>query len=183
MNLTELAQRIKAKRLQRRMTLEELAKASGLTHSWLSKVENFRITPSLPALIQLSKALGVSIAELVTGLDAEPDLCLVKADERKVIERDRPYSSIVYESLAYKRPERVMDPFVLTIPPGVARKEALPHEGEEFLYVLHGKITLEYGSKSYDMEAGDSAYFNATVKHRVINRSRKDSQVLCVFYQ
>ncbi len=61
MNLVELAQRIKARRLDRRLTIEDVAAQAGLTRSWLSKVENFRVTPSLPALGKI--AFGVSLLE------------------------------------------------------------------------------------------------------------------------
>ena len=84
MNLVELAQRIRKHRLDRRLTLEDVATRSGLTRSWLSKVENFRITPSLPALSQIASALSVTVAELVAGLDAKPTLIKVAKDERKV---------------------------------------------------------------------------------------------------
>lgn len=120
MNLVELAQRIRKHRLDKRLTLEDVATRSGLTRSWLSKVENFRITPSLPALGQIASALSVTVAELVEGLDAKPTLIKVAKDERKIVDRDKSETNTaVYESLAHKRPNRSMDPFLLTIPAGV----------------------------------------------------------------
>ena len=65
MNLVELAQRIKSRRLDQRLTIEEVAAQAGLTRSWLSKVENFRVTPSLPALGGIAKALGVRPRDLL----------------------------------------------------------------------------------------------------------------------
>ncbi len=112
MNLVEFAQRIRRHRLNRQFTLEDVATRSGLTRSWLLKVENFRITPSLPALGQIASALSVTVAELVQGLNEKPTLIKVANDERKVVERDKSKTNTtVYESLAYKRPDRSMDPF------------------------------------------------------------------------
>lgn len=123
MNLVELAQRIRRHRLNRQFTLEDVATRSGLTRSWLSKVENFRSTPSLPALGQIASALSVTVAELVQGLDEKPTLIKVANDERKVVEHDKSKTNTtVYESLAYKRPDRSMDPFLLTVPPGARRR-------------------------------------------------------------
>jgi transcriptional regulator with XRE-family HTH domain len=144
MNLVELAQRIKARRLDKRLTLEEVASRTGLTRSWLSKVENFRVTPSLPALGQIAAALEVPMADLFEGLERRPRLVVVRRDERQVIQRDQPRSHTRYESLAFKRPDRKMDPFLLTVPPGETRRPAMPHEGEEFLLVLTGRIDFEY---------------------------------------
>lgn len=182
MNLVELAQRIRTFRLDRRLTLEEVASHTGLTRSWLSKVENFRITPSLPALAQIATALGTTTSELVEGLDEKPPLVIVRKDERKIIERDKSKSNTtVYESLAHKRPNRAMDPFLLKIPPGVARKQPLAHEGEEFLMVTQGTIEFEIDDERHVVRAGDSLYFDSHIPHRIINSYKREATVLCVF--
>ena len=109
MNLSELAQRIRAIRRERGLTLEEVASKSGLTRSWLSKVENFRVTPSLPALSQIAQVLGIPVAELVRGLDETPPLIVVRRGERKVVDRDQSeINTTVYEALAHKRSNRKM---------------------------------------------------------------------------
>lgn len=183
MNLVELAQRIRNHRLDRRLTLEQVAVRSGLTRSWLSKVEDFRITPSLPALGQIASALGVTVAELVEGLDERPKLIKVTKAERKVVERNRSTTNTtVYESLAHKRPNRAMDPFLLTVPAGVARDEALSHEGEEFLIVQQGAINFEFDGEVHSLRNGDSLYFDSHVPHRIINPHKRDAIVMCVFF-
>lgn len=182
MNLIELAQRIKARRLDKRLTLEEVAARTGLTRSWLSKVENFRVTPSLSALGQIAAALEVPIAELVKGLDERPRLVVVRRKERQEIQRDKPKSNIRYESLAFKRPDRQMDPLLLTVPPLESKRPAMPHEGEEFLHVLTGAIDFEYDGDVHRLAAGDSLYFDATARHRILNPHKKEAKVLCVFY-
>ncbi len=183
MNLVELAQRIKARRLERKLTLEQAASTAGQTRSWLSKVENFRLTPSLPALARVANALGVTMSELVEGLDRRPQIAIIRKSERELVERDRPNSKIRYESLGHKRPSRVMDPFVLTVPPGETGRQAMAHEGEEFLIVMEGTVDLEYNEDIHSLSAGDSAYFDAKVRHRLINRGKKRATVLCVFHE
>lgn len=183
MNLVELSQRIRKIRLERKLTLEELAARSGHTRSWLSKVENFRITPSLPALGQITEALGITLSELFEGLDEKPSIVKVSVAERKKVERDRSASNTTsYFSLAHKRPNRSMDPFVLIVPEGVSRKEMMAHEGEEFLTVLKGKIDFEFGEETHTLAAGDSLYFDATIPHRIVNKNKKEAEVLCVFF-
>ncbi len=183
MNLVELAQRIRSLRLDRRLTLEEVASRTGLTRSWFSKVENFRVTPSLPALGKIAEALGVSIADLLSGLDKKPTLIVVRKDERKTVERNRSkQNTAVYESLAHKRTNRAMDPLLVTIPPGVAREKALTHEGEEFLMVQSGSIEFEYEGEKHALKSGDCLYFDATVSHRLINPYKRPAIVLCVFF-
>jgi len=183
MNLVELAQRLKSIRLEKRLTLEAVADRTGLTRSWLSKVENFRVTPSLPALGQIARALDVPLSELVRGLDERPKLVLVRSDERQLVERDRPNSRSTYASLAFKRPGRKMDPFLVTVPAGDIKREAMPHEGEEFLLVISGHIDFEYDGEIHHLHSGDSLYFDGNVKHRLQNPYAKPAEVLCVFLE
>lgn len=179
MNLVELASRIKAARLSKGYTLERVSELSGLAKGLLSKVENFRVTPSLPSLAKICEALGMNMSELFDGLDEKPRISIVRCDQCKRIERDE--SDIEYLSLAHLRPDRTMDPFVLRIPGHGGRLEPMPHEGEEFLIVLSGRVTLEYNGEMFDMKQGDAAYFDAEVNHRVFNPGVNEAAVLCVF--
>ncbi len=181
MNLVFLAQRIREIRKKRGLTLGQLAERSQLTQSVLSKVENFRVTPSLAALGRIAEALGVTFSELVEGVDEKKKVVIVPAGEGPVFDRDRPKSSIVYRSLASTRHAKLMEPLLLEVPRGEPRKEALPHEGEEFLMVIDGAVELEYGEERYCLKKGDCAYIDATEKHRLLNSGPKAAQVLCVF--
>jgi mannose-6-phosphate isomerase-like protein (cupin superfamily) len=165
MNLVELGQKIRALRIERGMTLDDVVSKSGLTRSWLSKVENFRVTPSL-----------------LEDLDSRPEFVIVKSGDGLRVSRDSESSSIVYESLAHERPDRTMDPFVLIVPPGGGRSKNLSHDGEEFLRVLAGKVQFFYGEGVHELAAGDSLYFDAVTPHRLENPGPKPAQVLCVFH-
>jgi transcriptional regulator with XRE-family HTH domain len=181
MNLVELASRIKAARVSKGYTLDRVAEISGLGKGLLSKVENFRVTPSLPTLAKFCEAVGISVSELLEGLDQKPKLSIVRKSERKEVERDRDQSNINYFALAHARPDRQMDPFVLTIPAGGGRQQAMPHEGEEFLIVLKEQVTFEYDGEVHQLKEGDCAYFDSEVDHRVFNPGKKEARLLCVF--
>jgi transcriptional regulator with XRE-family HTH domain len=181
MNLVELSQRIKQRRLDLDLSLEEAATAAGQTRSWLSKVENFRITPSLPALARVAEALNTPLSTLLEGLDAKPQIVLTKKKDRRAIQRDPQNSDITYYNLTRGRANRRMSPFVLDVPAGGGRNVSRPHEGEEFLIVLKGRVSFEFGKETFQLEEGDSLYFNAETPHRLHNSSKKPAQVLCVF--
>ena len=181
MNLVELSSRIKSARLERGYTLDRVAEISGLGKGLLSKVENFRVTPSLPTIARICEALGLNISELFIGLDDKPKLTITSSEERTKIERDGDQSNIHYYSLAHKRLNRTMDPLVLVVPGGGGRREAMPHEGEEFMMVMRGSISFEFDSEVYEMKEGDSAYFDAETDHRVFNTGAHDATVMCVF--
>src|SRR5580698_6826319 len=131
MNLVELSQRLKQLRHDRGLSLEEVASAANQTRSWLSKVENFRITPSLPALARVSEVLGTNLSKLLEGLDAKPEIHVTRYSDRRRIERDAQNSNIVYQQLVTGNLSRQMNPFLLEVPARGGRTVARPHEGEE----------------------------------------------------
>lgn len=181
MNLVALALRIAKIRKERGLTLQQCAERSGLTRSVLSKVENFRVTPSLPALGRIAQSLGVTVADLVTGLDDRPHLVVVRKEERLQIQRDQPDSPFVYQALAHPRPNKAMEPFIVTIPAGVVRKECLAHDGEEFFLVLEGQLAYEYGDTVAELDEGDAVYADGTVTHRLRNTGAEPARVLIIF--
>ena len=181
MNLVELASRIKTARLSRGYTLDRVAEMSGLGKGLLSKVENFRVTPSLPTLAKICATLGIKLADLLDGLDEKPKMTVVRHDGRKEMERDRDQSDIRYFSLAHKRMDRQMDPFELCIPAQGGRVQPMPHEGEEFLLVLEGRVAFEFEGVVTQLAEGDAVYFDAETPHRVFNQTQRDARVLCVF--
>ena len=123
---------MKTARKARGFTLDDLAKRSGLGKGILSKVENFRVTPSLPSIIKIAAALEIPLEKLFEGLDQKPETCIVRKGDRKEVERNSEASTIRYYDLAHLRPGRKMDPFELSIPAGGGRREPMSHEGEEF---------------------------------------------------
>ncbi len=181
MNLVALALRIAKLRKERGLTLQQCAERSGLTRSVLSKVENFRVTPSLPALGRIALALGVTLSDLVAGLDDHPRLVVVRKGERQPIQRDAPDSPFRYFALAHARPLKAMEPFLVEIPAGMERKECLAHDGEEFFVVLNGRLSYEYGDTVVELEEGDAIYADGTVIHRLRNVGNDAARVLIVF--
>jgi len=183
LNLVELASRVKDGRKKLGLTLEEMAERSGLAKGILSKVENFRVTPSLQSIIRIAAALEIPLEKLFEGLSVEQSTTaqIVTKEDRKEVERDKEFSSIRYFDLAHRRAQRKMDPFELLIPSGGGREKPMPHEGEEFLTVLVGRVNFQIGEETHALKAGDSVYFNAEVPHCLQNVTKKDARVLCVF--
>ena len=113
----------------------------------------------------------------------EPQIVLTRKRERRVIRRDPQNSDITYHALTGGRANRRMNPFLLEVPPAGGRTVSRPHEGEEFLLVLSGRVTLEYGDESFALTEGDSLYFDAETPHRLHNSHKRAAQVLCVFLE
>lgn len=107
-------------------------------------------TPSIASLSKITIALGVSISTL---LDENPeenqDIILVRRGQRKKIAGPGSDIGFAYESLAYKKKRKIMEPFIIKYPPGGHVQKLFEHEGEEMVFILKGKIKLIYGDKVF----------------------------------
>ena len=76
-----------------------------------------------------------------------------------------------------------MEPFVIDIRPDEAQDFKLSaHEGEEFIYVLEGTIEIAYGKNVYELNQGDSIFYDSIVKHHVHGAPGKAAKILAVVY-
>ena len=73
-----------------------------------------------------------------------------------------------------------MEPILLTLQAGVSTTEDMPHEGEEFGYVLQGKAVLHLGKNSYEIKQGNSFYFTSKKRHYIENKSKEIAKILWV---
>jgi len=74
-----------------------------------------------------------------------------------------------------------MEPFIVTIEAD-AKQEKSTHEGEEFIYVMEGKLALEYGMDKETLNAGDSVYYDSIVPHCVLSADKNPVKILAVIY-
>jgi transcriptional regulator with XRE-family HTH domain len=180
MSLVAVARCIKERRLALNLTLEQVALRTGLTRSVLSKVENFRVMPSLPALAKIAEALETTISELTRGVGEPSEISVVLKGQGVHLERDQPSTGIAYELLTHNS-AGAMESLLISIPDASRREEPTFHEGEEFLYVVKGQVRLQYDDQSFDLSEGDSAHFNANIPHCITNRGETPATVLCTY--
>jgi transcriptional regulator with XRE-family HTH domain len=150
-------------RKQRGLTLEGLAEATGLTKSYLSKIERSRSSPSIATAIKVASALDVDVAQLFSERGDEDKIAVDRAVDRSA-DRQR------YRAVASGMLGKSMSPFVVR-PPGRTPRDTHPlhalHKGQEFVFVHAGTVELEYGDETWTLAAGDSAYFDASISHRI----------------
>ncbi|MDQ2626978.1 MAG: XRE family transcriptional regulator [Actinomycetota bacterium] len=163
-------------RRQQGLTLEALAERTGLTKSYLSKIERSRSTPSIATAIKVARALDVDVAQLFAERGDEDRIAVDRAAERST-DRQR------YRAMASHMLGKTMSPFVLR-PAGRSARPAHPlhshHGGQEFVFVHAGTVELEYGDESWTLAAGDSAYFDASVSHRIRAVGAEPAEVIVV---
>lgn len=150
------------------ITLEHLAAATGFSKGYLSKIENSHKVPPIGTLSRIAAALRTDITELLhtptEGMDR--GLSVVRATERRPVVRGGTAFGYDYVSLADNRRDKRMEPFLFTFPSKIDKYVFFEHEGEEFMFVLSGRVEWQAGSHKLVLEPGDSIYFDARLPHR-----------------
>lgn len=149
---------LRAVRRQRGLTLEGLAQQTGLTKSYLSKIERRRSTPSIAVALKVARALEVDVAQLFSDDTAGEKIAIDRAGDRRDIDGER------YVALAPAVLGKSMSPFIVR-PVGAVDEPRPIHAGQEFVFVHAGTVELEYGDHTVTLDVGDSAYFDASVGH------------------
>ena len=73
-----------------------------------------------------------------------------------------------------------MEPVIVTIMPGCKTDVDMPHEGQEFGYVIEGKVNVIYGSRSEECKKGDTFYITTDKNHYLYNKSNKPCKVMWI---
>ena len=181
-NLSDLGRRVRAARLARRLTLEEVVSRANFTVSWLSKLENGQLTPSLDGLVKLAEVLECGVDTLVQGLSVPPQYVVVKQGEGRTEPARDSRSGYATESLADQWRDRAMNPMIVHLSGVGNRHHPDNHDGERFLLVLDGEVKLEYGDELIHLDKGDSVYIYAAIPHVLAPAGRGTAKVLSVSY-
>lgn len=177
-----LCHRIKRLRLNKKRTLESLAKITGFTVGYLSRIENSDKAPPISTLSKIAQALEVDISFLLFDERANDPRNMVitrKDGRRKGSDRKASYG-YRYEALASKKIGKNMEPYLIY--PDFEYSSPIQHDGEEFFYVLEGRVEFVYGDERCTLEAGDSMYFDAHIPHSGMSLGNQKARVLIIIY-
>ena len=181
--IRNLGRRIREIRTKKGLTQEGLAARSGLTKSYISLLEAGKKIPAISTLSQIAAALGMTIGDCFESTDDSSDVAVVRKNERvQVAQKGTPFGYI-YEALSLQKKDRIMDPFIVKVLPGdksKAKRVEFEHVGEEFDFVIEGKIKYIINNQEYVLEDGDSIYFDSAMKHRVEALGSKPALTLSV---
>ncbi len=183
----DLGKKITQIRESKKVSLEEMVEKTNLDIDQLQKIEKGKVLPSLAPLIKIARALGVRLG---TFLDDSNNLgpAIVRAnDHEKGVRFSSQLSGtrdhLNFLSLAFDKVGRNMEPFIVEIEPGQQSDYMLSsHEGEEFIYVLEGKVEINYGKEVIQLNVGDSVYLDSIVSHNVHAGDHQPAKILAVIY-
>lgn len=159
---------IRELRVRHGLTIADVADRAGISRGMLSKIENAQTATSLDTLVQISNALGVTLAHLFGGYGKpRGGAQLVKNGEGMEVVRRGTRNGHTYHLLAYDQgPKKTFEPFLISLEEPEEEFAPFEHAGTEFIYMLQGKLEYRVGEESYLLEAGDSLTFNGEIPHR-----------------
>ncbi|MFR0673045.1 helix-turn-helix domain-containing protein [Enterobacterales bacterium AW_CKDN230030176-1A_HGKHYDSX7] len=162
------------------ITLEQLAVQTGLTKSYLSKVERGMSSPSIAVALKLAKALNVQAEELFST-EAVPveGYSLVRRQQRDVPGEQ---AASTHVPLARHIGQRALLPFMVYPPRSFGHSAFKEHFGEEFVYVHRGSVEVDFGTERLILEEGDALHFNAQKSHRIRTVSKTQAELLVVVH-
>ncbi len=161
----DLGKRIRSMRVQKAITLQQLASQTNLSKSLLSKIENGKVSSPVSTLFTIAKALNTKITYFFNDQDENLPIILVRQNERRQFHRINARFGYTYEALGYKRKEKLMEPFILYMDKRTAKNVSFSHPGEEILFIMDGTWEFKHGDQTMVLRKGDCIYFDASVPH------------------
>lgn len=156
-----VGERLRQLRIRHRMTLRALAKATGLSASFLSALERGDTGASIASLTSIVRVYGINMRDIF-GANLKTSSHLIRPDNRPIMQWS---NGVRYEELAASG--SLMDPSFVYVPPNAGSGGFYSHAGEEFVYVLSGSFYVELkGQDTYRLETEDVLYFSSTLPHR-----------------
>lgn len=173
----EIGKKIKRLRLQRGLTQEELALRCELTKGYISQLENDVSSPSIATLDDLLNILGISFTEFFSD----------GGNEKIVFTKSDFFESEAGGGIATwlipNSQKNQMEPIILTVDSGCESELRAPFDGQEFGYILDGKIEIEiFGEKSRKIKAkkGDAFYIDGKKEHKLVSTGKTCARILWV---
>jgi transcriptional regulator with XRE-family HTH domain len=170
-----IGKRIRRARLDKKISLDTMANETGLSKEVIKKIETGDQRPSVGNLLQISRTLHVDSS------------FLLKEQDDTLQERSQAYTkrtdNYAYTPLALSAENKHLKPFRIVVE---AEKShggvGFQHEGEEFVYVLKGRVEIQVGDHVNRLKKGDSLHFNSSIKHDLRNTGKTEAELIVVVY-
>ena len=168
-----LGETIRTMRKKVAVSLQSLAHKTGYDEQYLEDIEDGKVAPPVGALIQISRALAVDSAALLAE-DKQ------RERRRSYRKRTKAYS---YKTLNPGAADKHLWAYLITLEPKKAHERVMfKHEGEEFVYVLEGRVQLQVADEVMALKQGSSYHFNSALEHALKNLSSNQSRLLVIVY-
>jgi DNA-binding transcriptional MerR regulator/uncharacterized cupin superfamily protein len=170
---SSIGPRFRKLRLQRAESLATVANAVGVSIGFLSNLERSQSGASISIMRKLAQYYGLNILDLFNPIDGTGPL--VRPRDRKSLEGG---PGVHMELLASGK--ITMEPHLFRVAPGAGSGESYAHDGEEFLYLVRGRLDIILAGEEFQLRAGDSFYFSSKTEHRWANPGKSETLILWI---
>ncbi len=172
-----LGEKLKKLREREGLSLEDLGLQLKLKSSYLARIENDEVLPPVAQILTLARALSVEPSAFMEG---EPAKASPAKRAKALSTRTEDYA---YETLSEGSKDLRLMAFRVTIDPGSDHEGVrYRHEGEEFIYVLAGKLKIKIGRKTSQLGPGQSVHFDSGKRHQLSNPGKETTILLVVIH-
>ena len=172
----QIGEKIKRLRIEKQLTQQELANRCELSKGFISQLENDLTSPSIATLVDILQILGTNLKEFFNDQDNHR-VTFSKEDMFETEDEEVGYKLMWLIPDAQKND---MEPIYVELQKGAKTGEIEPHEGEEFGYVLAGKVQLHYGDQVYSLKKGQTFYIKGDKNHFLTNEDQTVAKVIWV---
>jgi transcriptional regulator with XRE-family HTH domain len=170
----EIGAKIKRLRQQLNLSQAELGDRCELTKGYISQLENDLTSPSISTLCSILSALGTDLSEF---FKREDDDRIVFSSEDFI---EKSEDGMLLKWIIPNAQKNEMEPILVELQSGASTSVDFPHEGEEFGYVLEGKVCIELGKNKYVCKKGETFYYTADKTHKIYNSGKNTAKFLWV---
>ncbi|MBW2063888.1 MAG: helix-turn-helix transcriptional regulator [Deltaproteobacteria bacterium] len=169
-----IGDRIRSIRLEKGLSIKELAERAGCSDEYLGWVEDGQIEPPVALLLRLEKAMHLDTGSLLES---------PRSWEKRMEEAAKRTKHYSYQALTPPEPDKRLMAFSIKIPPGTDHDGVgYRHEGEEFIYVLEGSVDVRLEKEKHRLSKKESLRFNSNLDHFISNPGDVEAQLLVILY-
>jgi len=179
-----LGDKIKTKRTQKNITLEQLAGKAGVSKGLISQIENNRTVPSLPVLFNIIHSLDEDLKTFFEDMHDsinKGNVLIIRKGQEKLFEKEPvkgfSYKRILTRSIA----TQAADVVLLELKKNAVRKQMITTDAFECKYILKGKVEYQVEKEVFELEEGDTLFFDGRARHRLRNIGPTEAVILVIY--
>lgn len=176
----EIGAKLRGLRLKKKMALIDLGKQTGLSASMLSQLENGKLIPTLPTLVRISSVFDVGLDYFFGNQKQKKTVSIIRSNERPEQQHVSPVRDQWTNFQLFSPRDRSLQTFLLEISSGENEVAGRIQEGGKFIHILEGSVSVTYNNESYELNRGDSIYFDSSERHTFQSRNGNEVRALVV---
>ncbi|MFC1809209.1 helix-turn-helix domain-containing protein [Candidatus Omnitrophota bacterium] len=176
-----LGDRIRNLRKQKKITLVELSKMTGVAQASLSRIETGIMNGTVESHRKIAEALAMSLSEMYTGIDPKLSEITYKSDDSIKKDAEVKGDNVRFELLTTQMTTRKFAPILISIPQNeLVTYEKLERGTDKFLWVQSGTIMVTLNNNDYTLNQNETIYFDASFSHIIKNTGIQEARILSV---